>query len=56
MTIDSERKVKQRQRAKALLKQGCTTRQVSERTGLSTRSVLRLKEKLRSTNDEGTSG
>ena len=38
---------KLRARAAELLKQGLNTRQIAERTGMTTRSVLRLKKKLK---------
>jgi uncharacterized protein YerC len=41
-TIQAQR----RERATQLLEKGCTTRQISERTGMTTRTVLRLKKKL----------
>lgn len=37
---------KRRQRAAELLQKGLTTRQIAERTGMTTRAVLRLKKKL----------
>jgi len=46
---DQEIRVKRRERAEELLRQGLKTRQIAERTGLTTRSILRLKKKLEST-------
>jgi len=44
--MDGSIQAKRRVRAAELLEQGCTTRQIAERTGMTTRSVLRLKKKL----------
>ncbi len=46
MTGERALHAKRRARAAQLLKQGLTTRQISERTGMTQRSVLRVKEKL----------
>ena len=46
MIGDRTIQAKRRERAAQLLKQGLTTRQIAERTGMTTRSVLRLKKKL----------
>lgn len=45
-TYDRMIQEKRRERAAQLLQQGLTTRQISERTGMHTRAVLRLKKKL----------
>lgn len=50
MIGDRTIQAKRRERAKELLSQGLTTRQISERTGMTTRSVLRLKKKLEDIN------
>jgi uncharacterized protein YerC len=43
---DRAMQAKQRERAMELLRQGLTTTQVRERTGLHARAVLRVKKKL----------
>lgn len=47
---DQQVQAKRRARAAELLKQGLTTRQISERTGMGQRAVLRLKKKLEDEN------
>jgi transposase len=42
-------RAKRRQRAVELLQKGLTTRQIAERTGMTTRAILRLKKKLEDT-------
>ena len=44
--MDRSIQAQRRVRATQLMEKGCTTRQISERTGMTTRSVLRLKKKL----------
>ena len=46
-------RAKASQRARELLRQGLKTRQIAERTGLTTRSVLRLKKKLENAHAQG---
>jgi len=48
--LDRALQQKQRQRVKALLRQGLTTRQISERLGLGQRQILRIKKQLGSEN------
>lgn len=43
---DQQVQAQRRERAAQLLKQGLTTRQIADRTGMHTRAILRLKKKL----------
>jgi len=42
--MDSDLKARRRKRVVELLTQGLTTRQIAERTGVTTRQVLRIKK------------